>query len=395
VLLNDEEAEHLPGCNLAIRKSFLDQIGGFNPIFQTAGDDVDMCWRLRDTGGKLRFCPGAVVLHHRRFTVKAYLRQQRGYGHAEAQLMKVHPQRFGPLGGARWRGLIYGEPGASLPPTEGSIFHGPYGSGAFQVIYSTGGAFGLWDWFSGVLWVALALLLLVLKLPWLSVSLVVIACVMAVRRMNGHALKSWRDKALLWLLALLQPIVREWARLMGMIKLGARPSFQPHLPDILPPTKPKKWTKHVAEWSFWSEEGRGREEWLREFRSLLQKEQIPFRDDDGWRWFDVEVYPNKRVSGCVSTVTEYHGEQRFLTRVALMSRVHRTSAVTVLILMLLSLLLLHPLVRVPLQVAAWLMFAIHGFTWWLYSDLVKKLVHEAAQRAGLQPAPRGARTPGP
>ena len=63
VMLNDAEAEHLPGCNLAIRKAALNAIGGFREHYRTAGDDVDICWRLRDAGGHLRFMPGAMVWH--------------------------------------------------------------------------------------------------------------------------------------------------------------------------------------------------------------------------------------------------------------------------------------------------------------------------------------------
>lgn len=387
VLLNDEEAEHLPGCNLAIRKTALDSIGGFNPIFKTAGDDVDVCWRLRDTGGKLRFCPGAFVWHHRRFTVRAYLRQQRGYGHAEAQLMKVHPQRFGRLGGARWRGLIYGEPGVSLPPTEGSIFHGPYGTGAFQVIYSTGGAFGLWDWFSGVLWVALALFLLVLKLPWLSVTLVAIACVMSARRMNDHALKSWRDKVLLWLLALLQPVVREWARLLGMIKLGARPSFHPHLPDILPPSRPRKWSRRDREIAFWSESSVGRDELLHEIREMLIQRQYVVRDDDGWRWFDLEVYPQEYNSVSIITATEYHGGGKMLTRVGISYRYSRGYNGLLLLCLLLKWLLPPVLKLLPMLVLV-VLWPWQMLTHWYRGNRMMEVISEAAQRAGLQPARR-------
>src|SRR5262249_46223401 len=39
VLLSDEVAEHIPGCNMAFRKSSLEAIGGFDPQFRTAGDD--------------------------------------------------------------------------------------------------------------------------------------------------------------------------------------------------------------------------------------------------------------------------------------------------------------------------------------------------------------------
>src|SRR6266550_1471073 len=66
VLLSDRVAEHIPGCNMAFRKEALEVIGGFDSVFRTAGDDVDVCWRLRDRGGVIGYAPGAVVWHHRR-----------------------------------------------------------------------------------------------------------------------------------------------------------------------------------------------------------------------------------------------------------------------------------------------------------------------------------------
>src|SRR5262249_27094475 len=45
VLLDDRIAEHVPGCNMAFRRDTLLAIGGFNPIYLRAGDDVDVCWR--------------------------------------------------------------------------------------------------------------------------------------------------------------------------------------------------------------------------------------------------------------------------------------------------------------------------------------------------------------
>src|SRR2546430_12690953 len=34
VLLSDREAEHIPGCNMAFRKTRLEAIGGFDPQFR-------------------------------------------------------------------------------------------------------------------------------------------------------------------------------------------------------------------------------------------------------------------------------------------------------------------------------------------------------------------------
>lgn len=329
VLLSDTEAEHLPGCNLAIRKEALHAIGGFTADFTTAGDDVDICWRLREHGGRgsLRFVPGAMVWHHRRFTIRAYLKQQRGYGFAEALLMAEHPRRFGPLGGARWRGGIYGDHLPSDHPREGSIFHGPLGLGAFQTIYAANSGFRWWDWFTGVIWIALALLALILRLESVALLLLLFAAWAAWRisRRNAHAacLTSVRDGALLWLLSFLQPVVREFARLWGMLVEGARPTWRPHLPDILPPLKPGKISLPLTTLSFWSEDGRDRHHLLSALRVVLAEERRVYREDDGWRWFDFELAPHSDLSRAFMTVTEYHGHDRCLTRVRCMLRVRR------------------------------------------------------------------------
>src|SRR5260221_176517 len=86
VLLTDDIAEHIPGCNMSFRRSALKAVGGFDPAFRVAGDDVDLCWRIQEKGWKLGFTPAAVVWHHRRSSTRAYLRQQLGYGKAEAML---------------------------------------------------------------------------------------------------------------------------------------------------------------------------------------------------------------------------------------------------------------------------------------------------------------------
>src|SRR6516165_3211357 len=107
VLLSDELAEHIPGCNMAYRKEALVAIGGFDPRFRAAGDDVDICWRLQDHGWTIGFCPTAVVWHHRRNSIRAFWKQQYGYGKAEAQLEDKWPQRCSALGDIRWAGRIY------------------------------------------------------------------------------------------------------------------------------------------------------------------------------------------------------------------------------------------------------------------------------------------------
>ncbi|NIP81943.1 MAG: glycosyltransferase, partial [Gemmatimonadetes bacterium] len=63
VLLSDAVAEHIPGCNMAFRTAALREVGGFDPRFRIAGDDVDICWRLQQRGWTLGFHPAAMVWH--------------------------------------------------------------------------------------------------------------------------------------------------------------------------------------------------------------------------------------------------------------------------------------------------------------------------------------------
>jgi len=133
VMLDDERAEHLPGCNLAVTREAFHAIGGFDPRFHTAGDDVDFCWRLRDAGCRMGFAPGAFVWHHRRPHIRGYLRQQFGYGVAERLLMEKHPQRFTRRGSAKWSGRVYD--GGPVRVFEGDvIYHGMMGAGGYQSI---------------------------------------------------------------------------------------------------------------------------------------------------------------------------------------------------------------------------------------------------------------------
>jgi GT2 family glycosyltransferase len=143
VLLTDEIAEHLPGCNLAIRKSCLEAVGGFDPIFRVAGDDVDLCWRLQQRGWVLGFSPGATVLHHRRSTILGYWKQQRGYGKSEALLENKWPDKYNSAGHHTFSGQVYGRGMIHVLFRRTRIYHGVGGFAPFQSLYERApGIFG-------------------------------------------------------------------------------------------------------------------------------------------------------------------------------------------------------------------------------------------------------------
>jgi len=134
VMIDDVEAEHLPGCNLAVTREAFGRIGGFDARFHTAGDDVDFCWRLRDAGLRLGFAPGAFVWHRRRASITGFLRQQSGYGRAEAMLMRKHPDRFTARGHTRWLGFVYGG-GPVRVAGRAVIYHGGMGTAGYQGLH--------------------------------------------------------------------------------------------------------------------------------------------------------------------------------------------------------------------------------------------------------------------
>lgn len=133
VLVADDRAEHVPGCNMAFWREVLQEVGGFDPVYTAAGDDVDLCWKVLDRGWEIGFHPAALVWHHRRPGVRTYLRQQRGYGRAEALVEARHPDRFTMIGSARWRGKIYDTFGTARGRQR--IYRGIYGTAAYQSVY--------------------------------------------------------------------------------------------------------------------------------------------------------------------------------------------------------------------------------------------------------------------
>ncbi|HXZ87863.1 MAG TPA: glycosyltransferase [Candidatus Binataceae bacterium] len=131
VRLGADQLEQLCGCSMALDKSKLATDEAFDPAFQTAGDDVDFSWSLRDRGSRLAYAPAAVVLHDRRSTVLAYLRQQAGYGRGEGLLFRKYPERSAVRDG------LYAGP-ASLGAwfrTGPRVYYGAFGRGLFQTVY--------------------------------------------------------------------------------------------------------------------------------------------------------------------------------------------------------------------------------------------------------------------
>src|SRR6058998_427610 len=232
VMLTDREAEHLPGCNMAFYKWALEEIGGFDPLFRKAGDDVDLCWRLQEHGFKLGFSAAGFVWHYRRSTVRAYLKQQAGYGEAEALLARKHPEYFNSFGSGMWKGRIYatGKPGVVV--RKPVIYHGVFGSGFFQRVYHADPALPLMICTTLLYHMCINVPLVILSVYFgflwslaaaslgMSCGVCVIAAVQA--KLPRGKQRLW-SRPLVAFLFFLQPMVRGWSRLKVRLNLQRTP----------------------------------------------------------------------------------------------------------------------------------------------------------------------------
>lgn len=295
VLLSDREAEHIPGCNMAFRKECLQAIGGFDSQFRSAGDDVDVCWRLQERGWTLGFHPAAVVWHHRRNSLRTYWKQQIGYGRAEAMLERKWPEKYNGPGHVRWAGRMYG-PGLTrlLSWRRGRIYHGVWGGAPFQSLYEPAASLlgylpqmPEWHLLTAILAVlaassvvyrpfapALPLLVGALALP-IAQAAATAARVSFPRRSRGIAELTRR------LLTAALHVVQPLARLRGRLQEGLTPWRR-----RAPPGRAPLWPVTA---SIWSEHWEPQEGRLHALENRLRAERAcVLRGDDLDDW-DLEV----------------------------------------------------------------------------------------------------------
>ena len=318
VLLDDLEAEHIPGCNMAFHRWALEAVGGFDSQFRKAGDDVDICWQLLQQGCKIAFSPAAVVWHHRRFDIPSYLRQQAGYGEAEALLRFKHLAYFGATGSARWRGKVYGNPHLSWWMSRPLVYHGVFGMGLFQRIYPSRSS-DLLQLMASLEWNVLTFVTFLVALQVAAtwyVPVALFACTLAVGLSYGlqarldpryHGVGS---QALVSLLAIWQPVRRGWARHSTWMKKRRSPRQPPS------PGAGLVWD-HPARLAFWSESGRGREDFLQALKSRLDQVGWKYSADTGWTNWDYQIYGSHWWQMRLLTLTEEHGDGKRLTRARL------------------------------------------------------------------------------
>ncbi|HZO07822.1 MAG TPA: glycosyltransferase [Myxococcota bacterium] len=337
VLLSDSEAEHIPGCNMAFEKSWLERVGGCDPQFRCAGDDVDLCWRLQEAGGRLGFHPGAVVWHHRRSSLRRYWKQQVGYGKAEALLARKWPQKYNSAGHIPWSGRIYGR-GLTLPLLLGSgrVYQGVWGSAPFQSLYRPAGGTLLSltllpEWY---LLVALLTLLVALSAVWPPLRFAAPLPALGAAAVLAQALRSAANarlrpdagsraqrlgrRGLVAMLHLIQPAARLWGRL--------RHGLDPwRLRSLSRWTFPRPLEIHV-----WSERWRSPETWLGELHESLRRTSALVRQGGDYDRWDLSVIGGPFGRSRVLMAVEEHGRGRQYLRFFVWPAVRRVPALLLL-----------------------------------------------------------------
>jgi GT2 family glycosyltransferase len=326
VMLTDRRAEHIPGCNMAFFKSALVEIGGFDPIFRLAGDDVDICWRLQQAGYRIGFSPAAFVWHYRRSTIGAYLKQQHGYGEAEALLVRKHPEYFNSFGGSVWRGRIYTASKFGVLLRRPIIYRGLFGSAGFQFLYASQPALSLMlcttleyqVLIALPLWILSVTLHYLLPLAVASLSISAGVCIAASAQADLPRKKvRWWSRPLVATLFFLQPIVRGWARYQGRLTLRPTPSaVQPSLDSIAM----RDGKSPLGEVRYWADPAIDRFAFVGAILRRLDQQGWPNKSDIGWSEYDVEIYGNRWTSLQVTTVTEDHPKNKQLLRCRLRAR---------------------------------------------------------------------------
>lgn len=334
VMLTDRLAEHIPGCNMVFWKRALLEVGCFDPVFRQAGDDVDICWRLQHAGHRLGFSHAGFVWHARRSTVRAYLRQQHGYGEAEALLARKHPEHFNLLGGSLWQGRIYAPASPGLLTRRPMIYHGRFATGAFQGLYTATPSSALLAATSLEyhLLVTLPLLATSAILGWLlplglaSAALSVLVCVAAALQAElPRSPRRLRSRPLVGLLFALQPVVRGWARHRERLFLRLTPlARRENLESLGRSLEETRASRTVA--TYHDPACRGRLPFLNAILGQLEQEHWLHRVDAGWGGYDLEVYGSRWSRVELTTVTEHPGPDgerlrcRFRTRWTLPAR---------------------------------------------------------------------------
>jgi O-antigen biosynthesis protein len=337
VMFNHRDAEHIPGCNCSFRRDQLNAVGGFDPRYRAAGDDVDVCWRFLERGWKIGFHAGAMVWHHRRPSLRTYWKQQRGYGKAEALLEAKWPSKYNSFGHVTWAGRLYGK-GLTKALGHWRVYHGFWGSAPFQRLY-TARPHSLASLMLTPEWYLLNLMLAVLVvvspshgfLRYSAIPLLVSVFVplLSVARSVSEAQflhAKLRYRLLTGVLHIVQPLARLWGRFAHGLTPWKRRGVH-------------EWAGlHSRVLRVWSEKWKAPEEWLTSVEGLLRSEDVSVQRGGDYDTWDIQTRGGFAGIVRLKLAIEEHGGGKQMLLFRLEPSVTRMAGVAVILMSLISVL---------------------------------------------------------
>lgn len=341
VLVSDVDAEHIPGCNMSFKRSALEELDGFDPVFRTAGDDVDICWRVLERGWRVGYQAAAVNWHHCRNSIKVYMKQQKGYGKAEALLERKWPEKYNSAGHLTWKGRIYSNVYSEFIPFRSwRIYQGYRGTAPFQSIYTPQGQF--WtslplmpEW---LLVIGLLAFLSVLGLAWQPLTFALPLLILSLMAPALQALVSgWRAqsqtphprpwqrvavRATTSLLFLMQPA----ARLRGRLQFGLTP-WRRRLVRVAPFSGALK-----SSFSLWNEKPRHPTFWIDQLEKQLNAEEVILNHGGEFDAWDLEIRAGLFGSARILMTQEDHGSDKQLVRFKIGARISKLAMALIMML---------------------------------------------------------------
>ena len=89
-LIEEEKpADHIPTCNLCIKKSVFEKIGYFDEEF-VKGQDLELNYRIKKEGLKLIYSPKIKIIHYRKHHTKDFSKQIYKWAKAKVGIIKKH-----------------------------------------------------------------------------------------------------------------------------------------------------------------------------------------------------------------------------------------------------------------------------------------------------------------
>jgi GT2 family glycosyltransferase len=87
------ELEAISGSFMFLRRNLFNEIGGFDEIFFMYGEDLDLCWRIREKGYKVWYEPATQIIHRKgRSSAKNAIRSRIAF--YEAMVLFLKKYRF-------------------------------------------------------------------------------------------------------------------------------------------------------------------------------------------------------------------------------------------------------------------------------------------------------------